>query len=197
MDPDVPLQAAATLPAWVVVHYDALYRYAYRLTGKQADAEDLTQQAFLVALRKRDQLRDESKALAWLRTLLRNEFLQIVRRPQARVAEDLSSVVDGAASHEEGLVQGEEHDRLQRALADMAPEFRVPLLMFHVEELSYREIAYELQVPAGTVMSRISRGRAVLRQVLGDETRAESGSRPIRPPAAGTASDPVLKLRTV
>jgi RNA polymerase sigma-70 factor, ECF subfamily len=191
------LLPAEALPDWVVGHYDDLYRYAYRLTGNSVDAEDLAQQSFLVALRKRDQLRDVAKALPWLKTVLRNEFLQNLRRSVPSNVDDLSSVVDRTVTHEAGLDAREQRDELQRALAELAEEFRVPLLMFHIEELTYREIAEALNIPAGTVMSRISRARAALRQVLGEGTRSRGGPQVDRPVAPGPANDSVWVLRTV
>lgn len=188
---------AETLPDWVVGHYDALYRYAYRLTGYSVDAEDLAQQAFLVALRKREQLRDAKKALPWLKTLLRNEFLQNLRRAGPVNVADLSTVTSPGVTQEAGLAAREQRDELQRALAELSDEFRIPLLMFHMEELTYREISEVLTIPVGTVMSRISRARAALRQALAEDPRSETGPRHHQPAVVGTAGDSVWVLRTV
>lgn len=141
-------------------HYQLLFRYAYRLSGDRADAEDLTQQTYLVAQRKLSQLRDPRLARSWLCTILRNLFLKKVSQKNSSVS--LSLTFDLAA--EETATQELTSQELQKALDELSEEFRVPLLMYYFEERSYKEISSELSVPIGTVMSRLSRAKSFLQE---------------------------------
>lgn len=145
-------------------HYAAVYRFAYRLSGTAADAEDLTQHAFLTACRKLDQVRALERVRSWLFTVVRNEFLKSVHR----VAAEVSSLVEEAACDPDGEDWSPEFDeeRLQAALDAMPEGYRTPVLMYYFEELGYREIADLLELPIGTVMSRLSRGKKFLREKL-------------------------------
>lgn len=156
------------LGRWVAEHHAPLYRYAYRLTGSVPDAEDLTQQTFLIAQQKRDQVRDQDKARAWLFTILRSCFLKSLRKKAPLSAGDLEIEIELAATApfpRESEVDGE---RLQAALNSLPDEFRLVLAMFYFEEYSYKEIAERLEVPMGTVMSRLSRAKKHLRKALLD-----------------------------
>jgi RNA polymerase sigma-70 factor (ECF subfamily) len=144
-------------------HYALLYRYAYRLTGSEADAEDLTQDAFLTAQAKWGQLRDECCAKSWLFAIARNAFLKQLR------ANDFLSLVDWTDVSEPAGPQTEaefDEEQLQNVLADLPEEFRSPLILFYFQEFSYKEIAEQMGVPVGTIMSRLARGKAYLRQRL-------------------------------
>jgi RNA polymerase sigma-70 factor (ECF subfamily) len=149
----------------LVQRYHAeLYRYAYRLSGSQADAEDLTQQVFLTAQVRGHQLRDERHVRSWLFTILRNTYLKMVRRPSPVSAASLDLDLNGVpAAMAETPV---DRERLQAALDNLPPEFKIPVLMFYFEGCSYHEIAQQLGVPDGTVMSRLSRAKAYLRRKL-------------------------------
>lgn len=153
------------LAALVVAHHAPLYRYAYRLCGCAVEAEDLTQQAFLIAQQKLHQLREAERAAAWLFAVLRSCFLKSLRRqrPTGGQAFDLEVEEIAVAPPE-----GDEIDRegLAAALAELPEDFRVVVLMFYFEELSYQEIAAELGLPIGTVMSRLSRAKGHLRKQL-------------------------------
>jgi RNA polymerase sigma-70 factor (ECF subfamily) len=157
-------------------HYALLYRYAYRLTGSEADAEDLTQQAFLTAQTKWDQLRDETCARSWLFTIVRNGYLKDRRTPVSFTSMALDEMIESAETAEETDFDGEQ---LQNALNDLPEEFRSPLILFYFQEFSYKEIAEQMEVPIGTVMSRLARAKAFLRRHL---TAPEM--------AATTSSDP-------
>jgi len=161
----------------VAEHYAELYRYAYRLTGSAADAEDLTQQTYLAAQARLDQLRDPQASRGWLFAILRNAFRKNVRRRAPLPAADLELNVD---SLPEALPSAEEIDqeRLQAALDALTDEYRVVLLMFYFEHCSYRDIAEELELPIGTVMSRLSRAKGQLRaRLLEAELHASTSSR--------------------
>lgn len=152
-------------------HYELLYRFAYRLSGSAADAEDLTQQAFLTAQEKLGQLREDGKARSWLLTIVRNTYLKSRRRPDfASFAE-----FDGSELADDPVPDGPiDEEELQAALNEMPTEFRLPVILFYFQEMSYKQIADHLGVPAGTVMSRLSRGKAFLRKRL--QSRLDSAT---------------------
>lgn len=145
-------------------HYEPLYRYAKRLTGSAEQAEDFVQEAFLIALERLDQLIEPDRAGGWLRTTLRNLFLASLRRERRRSSGfDFDGVATSVESPSEELLD------LPRALDELPAEFRVPLILFYVDHLEYREIAEQLDLPIGTVMSRLSRAKAALRRRLEPE----------------------------
>jgi len=164
--------AAIEIGPLIVAHHAGLYRYAFRLAGSQADAEDLTQQAFLIAQQKLHQLRDADRAGSWLYAVLRSCYSKQVRKRLPMAAVSLKFDLEQVAAEE---VDPETLDReaLQAALADLPDEFRVVVLMFYFEDLSYKEIAEQLETPIGTVMSRLSRGKQFLRSRLAAQDTAE------------------------
>ncbi|HTU25107.1 MAG TPA: RNA polymerase sigma factor, partial [Pirellulales bacterium] len=149
----------------VLDHHEILYRYAYRLTGSAADAEDLTQQTFLVAHQKLDQVRSAACVRGWLFTVLRNGYFKSRRRTLPLAAASLGFDLDtiAAAAVKERPIDSVE---LGRALAELTDEFKLVLLLFYFEQRSYREIADILDLPIGTVMSRLSRAKGHLRAKL-------------------------------
>jgi RNA polymerase sigma-70 factor, ECF subfamily len=166
--------AVVELTALVVAHHAAVYRYACRLCGCPTEAEDLTQQTFLVAQRKLHQLREAERACSWLLAIVRSCFLKSIRKVRPRPAQDLeldmANVADPAPEVEEI-----DRDQLAAALAELPEEFRLVLLMFYFEELSYQQIAEQLEVPVGTVMSRLSRAKGHLRRRLAPQPEASEG----------------------
>ena len=160
---DVEAPPVDALRELVLQHYQDVYRYAFRLAGSQADAEDLTQQAFLIAHRKLDQLRQPDRLKSWLFAILRSCFLKACRRSvpltgqQVAVDEMPDRAVDESSIDDE---------QLQVAIQSLPAEFKVVLLMFYFEQLSYQEIADALEIPTGTVMSRLSRAKGRLRHRL-------------------------------
>jgi RNA polymerase sigma-70 factor (ECF subfamily) len=153
------------IQALVEQHYAPLYRYAFRLTGCASDAEDLTQEAFCQAQLKFGQLRDASRAKAWLFSILRNAYLHRVRDARRQATVSLEYVGDLAERLAEPLPEIEPQ-RLQEVLNELPEEFRTPLILFYFEEFSYRDIAEQMEVPLGTVMSRLARAKAHLRSRL-------------------------------
>jgi RNA polymerase sigma-70 factor, ECF subfamily len=150
-------------------HSAALYRYAYRLTGSTADAEDLTQQTFLIAHRKVAQLRELCGARRWLFTIMRRAYLRTVCSRDFR-ARRLAAPLDvdrlPAEVADEWEIDGAE---LQAAIDQLPDDYKLVLLSFYFEDRSYREIAAEFGLPIGTVMSRLSRAKAHLRSRLFDD----------------------------
>ncbi len=164
--------AAIDFTALVVAHHAPLYRFAYRLCGCAAEADDLTQQAFLVAQQKLHQLREADRAGAWLFAVLRSCFLKSLRRQRPANAATLNLEVEQFAGPTPEIDQVD-REQLAAALAALPDEFRLVLMMFYFEELSYQEIAEQLEIPIGTVMSRLSRAKGHLRQRLGESETLE------------------------
>lgn len=143
-------------------HYEALYRFAYRLSGSGPEAEDLTQEAFCQASRNIAQLRDGSRAKAWLFSILRNAYLHKLRSSKRMQTLPPEALADLPERLPDPLPEIEPA-QLQKALGELPEDFRTPLLLFYFEDFSYRDIAEQLQVPLGTVMSRLARAKAHLR----------------------------------
>src|SRR5205823_5109385 len=141
------------------------YRYAYRLSGAAADAEDLTQEAFCKAQAQLGSLRDPDRAKPWLFAILRNAYLHRARSDRAHKQVPLDAVgeLPGDCPPEVPEVGTEE---LQRALNDLPEGFRTPVILFYFEDMSYRDIAEQMDLPIGTVMSRLARAKAHLRDRL-------------------------------
>lgn len=151
-----------TLVQLVAEYHARLYRYAYRLSGSAADAEDLVQQVFMIAHQKLDQLRDAACASGWLHTVLRNCYLKGCRKSLGLPVSEL----DVSTLPAEPPAEPVDGELLQAAISSLDPDFKVVVLMFYFEEKPYREIAEELGIPLGTVMSRLSRAKAHLRERL-------------------------------
>jgi RNA polymerase sigma-70 factor (ECF subfamily) len=163
--PSDQVKGAADIARLVAEHHAWVYRAAYRLCGSVADAEDLTQQTFLSAQRALAQLREPAAARGWLGAILRTGFLKGVRKRRPLSAESHDVALDDFAGPiaEDPAIDGE---TLAAALAGLSDDSRLILTMFYFEELSYRDIAAQLEVPLGTVMSRLSRAKEQLRRKL-------------------------------
>jgi RNA polymerase sigma-70 factor, ECF subfamily len=159
-------------PQLVETYYAALYRFALSLTKSSADACDLTQQTFFVWATKGESLRDIAKAKSWLFTTLYREFLR-GRRRDARVSaiEDLAPSEQELPDVESDPIGKMDSQLVMEALQEVDSVFREPLTLFYLQDLSYNEIAEILAVPIGTVMSRLSRGKAHLRARLAEKTK--------------------------
>lgn len=142
-----------------------VYRFAFRLTGQATDAEDLTQQTFLTAQESLHQLRDPASARSWLFTILRNRFLKERMRWEPVSAADLELDLD-VVPESPSLIEHIDYERLQQAIDSLPSEYRLVLVMFYFEEYRYREIAERLELPIGTVMSRLARAKRHLRRAL-------------------------------
>ena len=158
--------------ALVDAYYAALYRFALSLAKNPADAGDLTQQTFFVWATKGESLRDPAKAKTWLFTTLYREFLRGRRRGGRITAiEDLAPGDQDPPDVEVDVVAKMDAQLVLAALQEVEETFREPLALFYLQDLSYAEIAEILAVPIGTVMSRLSRGKARLRAVLAAKSR--------------------------
>ena len=161
--------AGLDLGQLVADHHAVLYRYAYRLSGSVSDAEDLTQQTFLAAHQKRDQLREPAKARSWLFAILRNNYLKTCRqRPPGGVPADVDVATLADTSADGAIDKAIDSEHLQTVINGLADEFKTVVLMFYFEHSSYRDIAEQLAIPPGTVMSRLARAKAHLRRALSE-----------------------------
>jgi len=158
-------------------HYGSLFRFALSLARNPADAGDLVQQTFLIWATKGHSLNDGKRVKSWLFTTLYREFLR-GRRRTARLT-SLETMPEG-----ENEPEAAEVDRVARcdaatalaALQEVDEVFRAPLSLFYLEDLSYQEIAAVLQVPVGTVMSRLSRGKTQLRAIFAAAATVPAGA---------------------
>jgi RNA polymerase sigma-70 factor (ECF subfamily) len=148
----------------VAEYYESLYKFALSLTRAEADACDLTQQTFYVCASKGHQLRDRSKIKSWLFTTLYREFLNIrkraVRFPHVELIdgnEDLPAILPD-------VVKRLDAAQVLEFLGQVQEPYRAALSLFYLEDCSYKEIADILEIPLGTVRSRLSRGIAQLQQ---------------------------------
>jgi RNA polymerase sigma factor (sigma-70 family) len=151
----------------VNAHYEPLYRFALSLSHSEADAGDLVQQTFYRWATKGGQLRDRSKAKSWLFTTLHREFLG-QRRHEDKFPKVEISAEDGHELAADSPAPDKQLDGAEiiAALRKLDETYRAPLALFYLEEHSYRDIAEILEIPIGTVMSRISRGKELLRKVV-------------------------------
>jgi RNA polymerase sigma-70 factor (ECF subfamily) len=167
-------------------HHAPVYRYAYRLAGSVADAEDLTQQTFLVAQQKLHQLTDQDKARCWLFAVLRSCYYRQYRKRPPTPAASLELGIEQIPAREVDEDAWVDQEQLQAALDGLPVEFKVVVLLFYFEQKSYKEIAEELELPIGTVMSRLARAKGRLRQKLLQADDGDGGS----PPAYDGSSKP-------
>ncbi|HEY3249460.1 MAG TPA: sigma-70 family RNA polymerase sigma factor [bacterium] len=160
---------AAAYDQLVGTYQDRVYQIAYRVTGNPEDAWDAAQEAFLKAYRSLAAFRGDAAFSTWLHRIAVNAALDIVRRRPPQTPDSLDAV---AAIPTEGqdreLERRELQRRIHQAIAALPPDQRVAVALRDVQGLSYGEIASVLQVPVGTVRSRLSRAREALRQTLAD-----------------------------
>lgn len=161
------------VPTWESIardHGRFIYNVAYRLTGNDDDAQDLVQEV-LVRVRKGLRSYTPGSLEGWLARITTNAFLDEVRRRRRRPVEYLPDEPDRVVPPTAGADIAHEEQNLstdvQAALRELAPEFRSAVVMCDVVGMSYTEIGEALDVPVGTVRSRIHRGRAQLRKILG------------------------------
>lgn len=149
----------------VTDHYESVYRFAYRLSGMASEAEDLTQETFCQAQQKIAQLRDVAAARGWLFSIVRNGYLHRLRSRKAAKTVSLDETAEPIDRWDaDPLVI--EPEKLQDVLNELPEAFRTPLVLYFFEEFSYRQIAEQIGVPMGTVMSRLARAKAYLRERL-------------------------------
>jgi RNA polymerase sigma-70 factor (ECF subfamily) len=171
----------AAFQAEALQHLDAVYRYAYTLTRERSEAEDLTQDTFLQALRHWDQFRPGTNARAWLFTICRNLFLR-QRERRAREEPMEAAALDGIAAAAQAAAVPSDAGRalfdapelgdvIRRELDKLPAEYREVVELSDLQDQSYADIAQVLGVPLGTVKSRLFRGRRLLQEALVDYAR--------------------------
>jgi len=159
----------------VATYYEPLYQFAFSLTRTEADACDLTQQTFYVWATKGHQLRDASKVKTWLFTTLHRAFLES-RRKQTRFPHlELSEVPLELPSLSPTMVNQLDAAQVLAALGQVDEIYQAPVSLFYLEDCSYKEIADILDVPIGTVKSRMARGIAQLQNLLAGGPAARRG----------------------
>jgi RNA polymerase sigma-70 factor (ECF subfamily) len=162
------VQSGPAFSQSLIAHLPALRRYATALTGNAALADDLVQDCIERALQRAATLQQPERLGAWLRSIVHNLYVDELRRRRVRgINVDMADVADDVAlitpaGQDSGL------DDVARAMSNLSVEHRQILVLAGVEELTYREIADELAMPIGTVMSRLARARMALRARLDD-----------------------------
>ena len=160
----------------VSLHHESLYRFALSLTRTEADACDLTQQTFYLWATKGHQLRDRGKVKSWLFTILHREFLSIRRRSARFPHFELNDQDDELPIISPDVVNTLDAARVLQFLGRVQVTYLAALSHFYLEDYSYTDIAEILEIPLGTVRSRISRGIAQLRHAIlkGNAAQIES-----------------------
>jgi RNA polymerase sigma-70 factor (ECF subfamily) len=154
---------------------DSLYNTAFRMTRNAEDAEDLVQESYLKAYKYYDKFQEGTNFKAWLFKILKNTFINSYRRRQARppqsdfaeIEESFEAQVSDEVkrrikSPEDELLEDVLDEDVQRALDDLPTDYRMAVVLADLEGFSYKEIAEILELPVGTVMSRLYRGRKLL-----------------------------------
>ncbi|MDP1563625.1 MAG: RNA polymerase sigma factor [Pirellulaceae bacterium] len=161
-------------------HHEGLYRVALRLTGREAVASELVQETYLQAWRGLPSLRDVERMRAWLYAILRRQFLKSLGRSPEWLATDFHSTtenddgeqstgtswLDQHAAVPDQAPQTAQRDMIQWALQRLDVRYRFPVLLQLVEEMSVDEIGQALELPQGTVLSHLHRGKQQLRAIL-------------------------------
>lgn len=157
----------------VRAHQDRIYNLAYRLTGNREDATDAAQEAFIRAFQALPRFRQASTFSTWLYRIAVNAALDLVRRRPAIPPVELTSDHRAPDDPEVEAQRRDIHRRIHAALGHVPAEYRAAVVLRDLQGLEYEEVARVLGVPVGTVRSRISRGREVLRAQLADLVAAE------------------------
>lgn len=154
-------------------HMSLIYRLAYRLSGKQEDAEDLTQETFRIAFEKFVQLRDKEKCRNWLVMILKNLFFKELRKKKNFKTVDLDDISINLAENTDfnyASIREVSNGELQQTLDKLDEKYKTPLVLSYMDGFSYKEIASILNIPMGTVMSRIARGKIFLKKEFSKKT---------------------------
>lgn len=150
----------------VDAHYRSLFRFAYTLAKNEQEASDLTQQTFVVFAEKGSTLKDPTKVKSWLFTTLYREFLRGRKREQRIDFREENLLELEAAPVKPEAVRAMDAQLALDALGQVDEVYRAPLALFYLQDHSYKEIAEILDIPIGTVMSRLSRGKQQLKQIF-------------------------------
>ena len=146
--------------------YGSLYQFAVRLSRSESDAADLVQQTFFTLIQHLHQVRDLSRIKCWLFTTLHRNFLMEVRHRAKHREVEFRPDVHGLQTEDSSPWSSLDALTVRRALLQVDEIYRTALELFYVNNFSYREIGEALEIPTGTVMSRLSRGKAQLKSIL-------------------------------
>lgn len=161
--------------------YEQLYRFAFSLARSEADACDLTQQTFYLWATRGYQLQDRSKVKSWLFTTLHREFLQARRRRERFPQEELDEAHPDLPVQTPKVSQQVDARQAVEALGRVDAVFQAPVALFYLEDYAYKEIAEMLDIPLGTVKSRIARGLRQLQVALAhDSARSQPSAKDAR-----------------
>jgi RNA polymerase sigma-70 factor (ECF subfamily) len=159
-------------------HYEPLFRFAMSLTRAESDARDLTQQTFYIWATKGHQLRDITKVKTWLFTTLHRAFLATRRNQNRLIHHELEDVSEELPAFIPEYANGVDGSQVLSALHRVDEVYRAAVALFYLEDHPYKDIAVILDVPVGTVKSRIARGIGQLREImLSSGTRASTPER--------------------
>jgi RNA polymerase sigma factor (sigma-70 family) len=161
----------------IMPHMDAAYNLARWLSSNDSDAQDVVQEAYLRAFKFFGGFRG-GNSRAWLLRIVRNAFYDWLKKNRGDLAEEpfdekVHDTIDETAAPDALLLEKADHERLYKAIAGLPVEFREILILRELEGFSYKEISEVAEVPLGTVMSRLARGREHLRNVLGARTEVK------------------------
>ena len=174
---DGDMRADPEFEKLVKLYYRDLYRFGLSLTGSEADACDLTQETFYIWANKGHQLKNPANVKAWLFTTLHREFLQICRRRERFRHEPMNEAAENLPCVSADLVAHIDAQTMLNILSEIEESYRAPLVLYYVEDLSYKEIAEVLEIPLGTVQSRITRAKIRLFQLLNKTSRLSGQSK--------------------
>ncbi len=169
--------------------YRPLYRFALSLSKNEDDASDLTQQTFFIWAKKGSQLKDSSKVKSWLFTTLYREFLAGRKRLNRYTSIDLEQAEPELPIVQADPLRAIEAKNAIAALMRVEEIYRIPLTLFYQQSYTYLEIAEILDLPIGTVMSRLSRGKAKLKNLVSGEQVDELKLVPFRKPGGADQSN--------
>ncbi len=159
-------------------YYADVYRFALSLARQSADAADLTQETFLRFAQKGGQIREVGQTKSWLMTTVFREYNGQRRRAIRFPHASLDASEGELPSVGPRVIETLDGATVMDALGHLDEPFRAPLALFFLEDFSYQEIAEILAIPIGTVMSRLSRGKAQMKRALRDKAHQDLGDRP-------------------
>jgi RNA polymerase sigma-70 factor (ECF subfamily) len=169
-----------TYEAQIAQCWEALWRYAYRTTGNRDDAEDLLSETLVEGFRSFPQFRGDTRFVSWMYRIMTTTRIDMVRRARRRQAESLDTAFlsngeEGSEAREIAdtgsdpvaiLIEPMLSEEVQDALDSLPEEFRAVVILVDIEQMDYADVSRVLDVPIGTVRSRLHRGRALLRRYL-------------------------------
>jgi len=158
----------------VALHHANLYRFAFSLAGNADDAGELTQETYVRLLTKGSQIRDHARVKTWLFTTLYRVFTGWKRHANRFPHLELVSVEDELPVFSPEMADEVDGEAVMDTALELEEHFRAPLVLYYLQSLTYREIAEVLDIPIGTVMSRLSRGKDILRQRMASQQSAQS-----------------------